>query len=31
MNVTQFRSCDNCGNSISDPDEILCPRCKPKK
>lgn len=26
--VEQIRSCDNCGNSLADPDEILCKKCK---
>jgi hypothetical protein len=29
--VTHFRACDNCGQPITDPDEILCPNCKPRK
>jgi hypothetical protein len=31
MDVTFFRSCDNCGNDIQNNDDILCPNCKPKK
>jgi hypothetical protein len=26
--VEQIRSCDNCGNPLADPDEILCEKCK---
>lgn len=26
--VTRTRSCDNCGNDLTDPDEILCNKCK---
>lgn len=28
--VSRARACDNCGNPITDPDEILCPNCKPR-
>lgn len=27
--VLHQRSCDNCGEPLTDPDEILCPDCKP--
>lgn len=26
--VEQIRSCDNCGNPLADPDEMLCEKCK---
>ena len=26
--VKQIRACDNCGDSLTDPDEILCEKCK---
>jgi hypothetical protein len=29
--VTHFRTCDNCGQPTTDPDEILCANCKPRK
>ena len=28
LGVEQIRSCDNCGNPLADPDEILCEKCK---
>jgi hypothetical protein len=29
--VIHLRACDNCGQPITDPDEILCANCKPRK
>jgi hypothetical protein len=28
ITVTRLRACDNCGDPLEDPDEILCPKCK---
>ncbi len=28
--VQYIRACDNCGDTINDPDDIFCTRCKLK-